>query len=191
MGERNKILSENFKLLYISAIVSVIGTIAGIIPVIGILGSAAVIIAGVIAIVAYVRLSPLHQDYTYALIAMVVGTIACLFDNSMLSIVSTVASLCQLYFLIRATNGFLREIGRMDMADKGDDLWKQTLRISVGIIVLSLVVVIVGSIGSWSFGFGMALALAFMLLLAALSIALFCLRLSYFKGVSEAFGAAL
>lgn len=86
-----------------------------------------------------------HPDYKNALIALVIAFICGLFSRgdggfaSLMSMIQSIAGLFETYFVIRATNSFLRGSSFTEQAEKGDKAWKWTLISTVGIVASGVV----------------------------------------------------
>ena len=184
MEERNEKLRNGLRKLYyaeIIAIVSLLCTILALIPVLGLLillGVLVAMIAGlVLSIMGLVKLGDLHSNYIVALVLSVINGILSLFDDStVISLLSAILSLVAIWLLIKTTNGFLEEIGRTDVMEKG----RGALTCNIAVTAISVLCTLASIV---------AAGLAVILLVVALIVSLVGLvfYVSYLKQASEAF----
>lgn len=138
-------------LMYIGQIVLLIGIFGGIIllfvpglTILGLLGLLAAAVGAIISIVGQFKLRNEHPDYMTALILLVVAFVLNLIYRNSTGVIEmvsdlarSVASLAGTCLVIRATNHFLNQIYREELAAKG----KTTL---IALIVTNIAAILLG-----------------------------------------------
>lgn len=188
MENRNFSLHKGMHLMYqgnvITLFAAVITMILSQTLILGVLGLLVTLIGSVVTVVGLVKLRKLHPDYQNAVIAWTVGILVNLLSGSgggfavLMEVVGSIASLCQVYFIIRATNSFLREFGYEEVAAQGDKAWKYELWATIGAVAGGILAMMVSMI-----------ALLGILFSGIMGVAALFVTLSYFKDSSEAFAS--
>lgn len=189
MEKRNVDLYKGLHLMYqgnvVALIAAVITKLFSSVLMLAVLGLITALVGAVLTVVGLVKLRKLHPDYQNAVSAWAVGLIAGLLAltgggfSILMEMVSCIANLCQVYFLIRATNSFLREYGFEEVAAQGDKAWKYELWATIGAVVGGILALTVNII-----------ALLGVLLGAIMGVAALLVTVNYLKESSEAFAPA-
>jgi len=181
--ETRTILKDNLKTLYDIEIWMLGCLVLALVPFANVLVIIAAPILAIIGVVAQVRLRKVHPDYQKAIIALVVGFLFNLLGRgegtlaSVMGMIGTIAGTAQTYFIIRATNSLLTEIGSREEVELGDKAWKWTLYSIIG----SAVVTLLGVAGSSSL---LLLPAVISLIISIVSLVFY---IKYLKFSSEAF----
>lgn len=156
MDTHNETLCKGLRLMYWGTVISIVAALCAVasaaLPPLALLLLLGTIAAATASIVGLVKLRNEHADYQKALIALVVTFICGLFARSesgfanVMGAAQDIASLLQTYFVIRATNSFLRERDLYSQAEQGDKAWKWTLITTVIAIATGALVLILAAI---------------------------------------------
>lgn len=194
MGYRSERLYNGLHLMYIGNLIAVSSVLITLVMlfipallVLALLASLIALVGGIMSVVGLAQLRNEHQDYMMALIAWVVNVVCNLISknttggvSAITSVASTICCLLQMYFTIRATNGFLSQIGREDLIAKGKTVMNVEYVSVLATVVLTILgVVMVMAGGVTLFGIATAVVLV-------ISIAVLVLYLIYLKDSSEA-----
>ena len=193
MGYRNEVLYNGLHLMYIGEIIAVIGLFAGLtvlfLPgmiVLSLVILLAALVGAIVSVVGLARMRNEHGDYTIALILVVAGIVLNLIGNraagftaTVLDTVGSLIALVRVYFIIRATNGFLTEAGRLDVAEKG----RRVMYIQIAGAVASAVI---GGLAEL-FGGSLGILVVLLVISALLGIVIAVAYLSYLKASSAVF----
>ena len=182
MDERSQILRSNLKLMYRGEFILAISMLFVIIPLINLFAVLAALVGAIMSVVGMVKLRNEHPDYMNAVIALVINFIAGLFDggeggfSSLMGVISSVAGLFMVYFVIRATNQLLREIGAEAAASAGDKAWKYQIGATITSIVCSVLSLVL-----------FPLALVFVIISIVVALAALVYYVRYLDQASSAF----
>ncbi len=140
----NENLTKNIHRLYLAQTITLASLCLLFIPVVNLAAAVAVLVAAVIGIVGLVSLRHEHPDYMNAVYCWLGSILIGLFQNSMANsgllyslaeIASTLLSVGVIYYVIRATDSFLAQLGRED----GVALGAKALRCQVIMAAVSAV----------------------------------------------------
>lgn len=132
MKRKNDTLVEGLRLVYLGNVVLIVCLALTLVlilaPILALLPAIGVIIAALVPIVGIFKLRNEHVDYQNALIAWVVGIIVGLLGkipvlSGVMDLIGSIASLVLTYFVIRATDSFLREMNEEEIIAKGKVAW--------------------------------------------------------------------
>lgn len=157
MQANHIIAGKALKLMFLGALIALIGTAAGMIPGISAISGIATLVGGVMSLIGLIQAGPAHKRYSRAILMLIIGIVCAvvstfviaggtiggsvgviLFGAALMMGVS-VFGLLQNYFVCTATSELLREAGNDASAAKGDTAWKINAGCYVVIIVLTLV----------------------------------------------------
>ena len=153
MGDTRQV-SEGLRLIYLGNMITIITIVCT--PVVALLSlgllvgvlAAVVLMGSIVALVGLARLRNEHPDYMKALIALVVAMVAGVFAGNssafgmLMSIVKTVGTMVEVYFVVRATNSFLNAKWFREPAAMGDRAWKWQV-ISLGVDAATVLVILI------------------------------------------------
>lgn len=146
MENHNENLCKGLHLMFLGAICSIVAAIGALIvlkfPFLAIVLLLATLASAIVSVVGLVKIRNEHADYKNALIALVISFLVGLIsrgDGGVMDIIQSIASLLEIYFVIRATNSFLRERGAEEQVAEGDTVWKWNLGVAIGSIVITAI----------------------------------------------------
>lgn len=174
-------LYEGLALVYRGKWIGLIGVVSTVllvwIPILSFLCMLAALLGGAIVIVGQVKLLSEHKDYKKVLVLVIMAALFNLIEQGISGVVGlcaeylgSICSLLGLYFLIHATNHFLRQRGREDLAELG----RRTLMVNT--VCTIAVLVSEGMLAMLAESFGALLAAAGVFVVLAIVSEAFLLR---------------
>lgn len=157
MQANHIIAGKALKLMFIGALVALIATALGMIPVISAVSGIVALVGGVISLIGLIQAGPAHKLYGRAILMLILSVVLSLVSGGLmvaailagsgammaLAIVVllgiSIFGLLQIYFICSATSTLLREAGNETSAAKGDTVWKINAVCYIATGVLSVV----------------------------------------------------
>lgn len=128
--------AEGLKLIFYSQIVSIIGTLLAVIPLVGVI---LILVAGVMNLMGLNKAAADDDGYRTAfqltIAAVILKLVGVFVLPNLLGQAASILSLAVLYFVCTTTARLLRSVDQHDLADRGELVWKINLVCTVVSVV--------------------------------------------------------
>lgn len=139
-------VSEGLRYMFLAAVCSIVCKIIGIFPVFGILDKIGLIVCGVVSLIGIYYVSSSLKDAKPAFVMIIAKLGANILGRFFLigffGILVTVLDILVVFYIVKSTASELGKNGKVELEQKGNNVWKLYLAISIIEVILSILALI-------------------------------------------------
>lgn len=139
-------VSKGLRYMFLAAVFSIVCTIIGIIPFIGIIGKIGLIVCGVVSLIGIYYVSSSLEDAKPAFVMIIAklgaNILGQFFLKGFFGILVTILDILVVFYIVKSTASELGKNGKVELEQKGNNVWKLYLAIGIIEVFLSILALI-------------------------------------------------